>query len=407
MVGALNGLRVLDLSRVLAGPWAGQVLADFGADVIKVERPGQGDDTRGWGPPWSRDAHGADSDAAYYFCANRNKRAIAIDFARPEGADLVRELAARADVLIENFKTGALARHGLDYATLAPTMPRLIYCSITGYGHTGPRARTPGYDAAIQAIGGMMSLTGEPEGKPGAGPMPMGVAVTDLMTGMYAVSAVLAALHARERTGVGQHIDLALFDTQVAMLANQASNYLIGGQVPGRRGTAHPNIVPYQVFAVADGHVMLAVGNDAQFQRCMRAMDLPELADDPRFTRNGDRVRARETLVALLANRFRARTVADWVARLEAADVPIAPINSLAQVFDEPQALARGLRVHQTRGDGAPVDTVANPVRFSATPVQYERAPPARAEHSDEIARDWLALSAERLSALRAAGILE
>ncbi|MGV8959821.1 MAG: CaiB/BaiF CoA transferase family protein [Stenotrophomonas sp.] len=403
----LDGVRVLDLSRILAGPWATQVLADFGADVIKVERPGAGDDTRTWGPPFLQDEDGNDTaESAYYLCANRGKRSIAIDFTRAEGQRLIRELVERSDVLVENYKVGGLKKYGLDFASLQAINPKLVYCSITGYGQDGPYAQRAGYDAAIQAIGGLMSVTGEPDGAPGAGPQKVGVAATDLMTGMYAATAILAALRHAERTGVGQHIDLALLDTQVAWLANQASNYLVGGVVPTRQGTAHPNIVPYQVMPAADGYFMLAVGNDGQFARLCDVLGAPALATDPRYATNTARVANRDELVAQLQVILRTRPAAEWLAALEQAVVPANPVNRIDQVFDDAQVQARGLRIELPHASGAQVPVVRNPLRFSATPLQYRHAAPVLGEHSRQVLHEILALDAGELQALQEAGVL-
>jgi crotonobetainyl-CoA:carnitine CoA-transferase CaiB-like acyl-CoA transferase len=343
MAGPLQGIVVLDLSRILAGPWATQVLADFGAEVLKVEHPQGGDDTRKWGPPYLKDADGRDTpESAYYLSANRGKRSLAIDFSRPEGQDLVRRLATQADVLVENFKVGGLQRYGLDYAQLSALNPRLVYLSISAFGQDGPDAAKPGYDAMIQGMGGLMSLTGLPDGEPGAGPQKVGVAVADLMCGMYAVSAIIAALYERDRSGHGQYIDLSLLDTQVAWLANQNLNYLVSGEPPRRQGTAHPNIVPYQAFQTADGYLMLAVGNDAQFMRFCGAAGAPELAADARFRTNADRVAHRAQLVPQVARLLRKRKTREWLAALELARVPCGPINDLEQVFAEPQVRHRG-----------------------------------------------------------------
>jgi crotonobetainyl-CoA:carnitine CoA-transferase CaiB-like acyl-CoA transferase len=405
-MSALEGVRVLDLSRILAGPWCSQLLADFGAEVIKVEKPGTGDDTRSWGPPWLEDGTGQDSgESAYFLACNRGKRSVAIDFTRPEGQALVIKLARRADVLIENFKVGGLAKYGLDPASLLAINPRLVYCSITGFGQDGPYAKRAGYDAAIQAMGGLMSLTGERDDRPGGGPQKVGVAVADLMAGMYAASAILAALRHRDRTGQGQHLDVALLDTQVAWLANQASNYLVGGVVPKREGTAHPNIVPYQAFASADGHLMLAVGNDAQFARFARLAGHPEWSEDPRFVSNPARVAHRDTLVPLVADVIAARTTAEWLDALAAAGVPAAPINDLAQVFADPQVVARGLRVEAPHANGGQVAMVRQPVRFSATPSPPPTAPPALGQHSAEVLAE-IGVSAAEFEALCAAGVV-
>lgn len=391
MPSALDGLKVLDLSRVLAGPWAGQMLADLGADVVKIERPGSGDDTRAWGPPYLRDADGRDtSEAAYFLCANRNKRSLAIDLTTAEGQVRVRELVANADVLIENFKVGGLAGYGLDYASLSVLNPRLIYCSITGFGQDGPYAQRAGYDFMIQALGGMMSVTGRAEGEPGAGPVKVGVAVTDIFTGLYASNAILAAVVERERSGLGQHIDLSLLDVQVACLANQSLNYLTTGTPPKRMGNAHPNIVPYQDFPSADGDFILTVGNDSQFRRFCSVAGHPEWAEDPRFATNAQRVAHRDLLIPLIRQVTVFRTTDQWMADLEQAGVPCGPINDLAQVFADPQVLARGLKVRMAHPLSGEVDLVANPIRLSRTPVEYRLAPPLLGEHAAQILRDWL-----------------
>jgi len=403
----LEGVRVLDLSRILAGPWATQVLADFGADVIKIERPGMGDDTRTWGPPYLKDADGKDSsESAYYLCANRGKRSVAIDFTQPEGQALIRELVARCDVLVENYKVGGLKKYGLDYPSLQAINPKLVYCSITGYGQDGPYAQRAGYDAAIQAIGGLMSVTGEPDGAPGAGPQKVGVAATDLMTGMYAATAILAALRHAERTGVGQQIDLALLDTQVAWLANQASNYLVGGVVPTRQGTAHPNIVPYQVMPAADGYFMLAVGNDGQFARFCEVIGEPALATDPRYATNNARVAHRGELVPYLQQRLRTRPAGEWLAALEKAVVPANPVNRIDQVFDDPQVQARGLRITLPHAGGGEVAMVRNPLKFSVTPLQYTQAAPVLGQHTTQVLGEMLSMDAAQLQALQAQGVL-
>ena len=403
----LDGVRVLDLSRILAGPWATQVLADFGADVIKVERPGVGDDTRSWGPPYLKDAEGNDSsESAYYLCANRGKRSVAIDFTTAEGQALLRELVVHCDVLVENYKVGGLKKYGLDYTSVQAINPKLVYCSITGYGQDGPYAQRAGYDAAIQAIGGLMSVTGEPDGAPGAGPQKVGVAATDLMTGMYAATAILAALRHAERTGVGQQIDLALLDTQVAWLANQASNYLIGGVVPTRQGTAHPNIVPYQVMPAADGYFMLAVGNDGQFARLCEVIGEPALARDPRYASNNARVANRELLVPHLQQVLRTRPAAEWLAALEKAVVPANPVNRIDQVFADPQVQARGLRIELPHAGGGSVAMVRNPLRFSATPLRHEQAAPVLGQHTAEVLGEVLAVDGERLRVLQELGVV-
>lgn len=387
----LTGVRVLDLSRVLAGPWAGQLLADLGADVVKVEKPGAGDDTRAWGPPYLKDAAGRDtSEASYFLCANRNKRSVAIDIATAEGQAQVCALAQQADVLLENFKVGGLQRYGLDYASLKAANPRLVYCSITGFGQTGPYAARAGYDFLIQGMGGLMSVTGQPDGEPGAGPQKVGVALTDIMTGLYATIAVQAALAERATSGLGQHIDLALLDVQIACLANQASNYLAGGLVPRRMGNAHPNIVPYQAFPTADGDIILAVGNDGQFTKFCAVAGHPEWATDPRFSSNAQRVANRAVLVPLLRQATVMRTSADWIAALEAAGVPCGPINRIDQVFADPQVIARGLQIDLPHPLAGSVPLVANPIRLSGSPVAYQRPPPLLGEHTAEVLAQWL-----------------
>lgn len=379
----LAGLRVLDLSRVLAGPWCGQLLADYGADVIKVERPLEGDDTRGWGPPWWGDA--AERMAAYYLSTNRGKRSVAIDIASAEGRAMVRQLALEADVLLENYKVGQLAKYGLDAPTLRAANPRLIYCSITGYGQDGPYAHAAGYDFAIQATGGLMSVTGEKEGTPGSEPQKVGVAVSDLFTGVYAVTAILAAVIERGRTGQGRHIDAALLDVQVAMLANQASNYLVGGKTPVRMGNAHVNIVPYQVFATKDGHVVVAVGNDGQFQRFCALAGRPEVARDPRYAINAGRVERRAELVPQIAAWMLERTTAEWIALLEPNAVPCAPILALPGVFEHPQVRHRGLQRVATDDRGRTMPLVANPMRFDGERHVAPRVPPRLDEHGDAV----------------------
>lgn len=407
MQAALSHIRVLDLSRILAGPWATQLLADLGADVIKVERPGRGDDTRGWGPPFVRDAQGHDTDlAAYFLCANRNKRAITVDIAHPEGQRLLRALACECDVVVENFKQGDLARHGLDYAALKAINPRLVYCSITGFGQDGPYAARAGYDFLIQGLGGLMSLTGRPDAEAGGGPMKTGVALTDILTGLYAANAIQAALAWRERSGEGQYIDLALLDVQVACLANQAMNYLVTGESPARLGNAHPSIVPYQDFPTADGHMILAIGNDTQFARFCEAAGQPELACDARFATNQERVRHRETLIPLLAPLTRQRATADWIATLEALGVPCGPINTLAEVFADPQVCARGLRVDLPHPQAGHIPQVASPLRLSATPPAYRRPPPQLGQHTGEVLAEWLSYDDGALAALRRDGAI-
>ncbi len=409
--GALDGVRVLDLSRVLAGPWCTQTLADLGAEVIKIERPpsGQstgGDDTRGWGPPFLKDDAGADTaEAAYFLGANRNKRSVTIDISKPAGQALVMQLAASCDVLVENFKVGDMARYGLDAATVRGLCPRLVYCSITGYGQTGPYADRAGYDYAIQGLGGLMSITGERDDRPGGGPQKVGVAVADLFTGMYATVAILAALRHRDLTGLGQVVDMALLDTQVAMLANLGANYLVTGKAPGRAGNAHQNIVPYQVFEVADGHLILAVGNDGQFQRFCAIAGCTELPADPRFARNADRVRHRDVLVPLLVERMKLRPRADWLSALETAKVPCGPINDLAEVFADPQVLARGMTQRVAHPLADSLQLVASPLKLSATPTTLRRAPPLLGQHTDEVLAEMGVDAVER-ERLRAAGVI-
>jgi crotonobetainyl-CoA:carnitine CoA-transferase CaiB-like acyl-CoA transferase len=402
--GPLGHLRVLDLSRVLAGPWASQLLADLGADVIKVERPGLGDDTRRWGPPWLRDQAGAETgESSYYLSANRGKRSVTIDLAHPDGQALVRRLAARADVLLENFRVGGLEAYGLDYASLSALNPRLVYCSITGFGQTGPSRHRAGYDFLLQGMGGLMSITGAPDGHAGGGPMKVGVAVTDLMTGMYAATAVLAALAHRERSGVGQQVDLSLLDVQVAMLANQAQAFLATGEPPGRLGNAHPSIVPYQSFAAADRHFVIAVGNDGQFTKLSEVIGLAALSSDPRFATNAARVANRAALLARLEPALAARPAGEWVAALEAVGVPCGPINDLRQVFDDPQVRHRGLRQEVDHPVAGRVELVASPIRLSGTPLPPPTAPPTLGQQTDEVLAE-LGLGAAEVAALRASG---
>ena len=377
---------MLDLSRVLAGPWATQLLADLGAEVIKVERPGGGDDTRGWGPPFMAGAGGEPTrESAYFLSTNRGKQSVCIDMKSAEGQAQLRELTAGADVLVENFKVGGAAAYGLDYPTLSQLNPRLVYCSITGFGQTGPEKHRPGYDFLVQAMGGLMSVTGLPDDAPGGGPQKVGVALTDIMTGLYATVGILAALNERERSGLGQHIDLALLDVTAATLANQATNYLVGGLNPGRLGNAHPNIVPYQSFVVADGHLIVAVGNDEQFRRFTRELGCEALADDPRFAGNSGRVEYRDALVPLLQAEMLKCSKAEWLARLEAAGVPAGPINTVAEVFAEPQVQAREMQVGVPHPDNPGLQLVGNPIKLSRTPVSYRRPPPRLGEHTEEV----------------------
>ncbi len=406
MSAPLKGIRVLDLSRVLAGPWCSQNLADLGAEVIKVERPGAGDDTRGWGPPFAKAPDGTPTrESAYFLSTNRGKRSITLDLARPEGQAIARELAAKSDILLENYKVGGLARYGLDYPTLAQSCPRLIYCSITGFGQTGPYRERAGYDFLMQGMGGLMSITGEPDEVPGGGPVKAGIAVTDIMTGQYATIAVLAALQARHASGRGQHIDLALFDVQVSYLSNQAMHYLVSGEVPPRIGNGHPSIVPYQTFRAADGSIIVATGNDGQYQRLCTELGLPELAQDPRFLRNADRVRNRIELAALLGAAIARETMDHWIAALEAAGVPCGPINTMDRVFADPQAQARGLSFRLPHPTAGEVPVVASPLRFSDTPVEHVR-PPLLSEHTEAVLTELLGRSHEQVAALRESGIV-
>ena len=399
----LENVRVLDLTRVLAGPWATQNLADLGAEVIKIERPGQGDDTRRWGPPFLRDTAGRDtSDAAYYLACNRGKKSVTLDIASARGRAIARDLAGRSDVLVENFKVGDLARHGLDYESLARDNPRLVYCSITGFGQDGPYRDRPGYDFMIQGLGGLMSVTGERDDLPGGGPQKVGVAVADLFTGMYATSAILAALLERATSGGGQRIDMALLDAQVAMLANLSSSYFASGTAPGRMGNAHMNIVPYQVFRAADAFLIVAVGNDTQFASFCAVIGEPGWAADARFATNPERVRHRELLVGMIAERMRAKPAREWLARLEPSGVPCGPINDLAQVFADPQVRHRGMEVRAPHPAAGEVRMVGNPMRFSRTPIAHDTAPPLLGQHTDEVLRSILGMDAPAIERLRA-----
>jgi formyl-CoA transferase len=403
----LGGIRVLDLTRVLAGPWATQNLADFGAEVIKVERPGQGDDTRRWGPPFLKDAHGADTrDAAYFLACNRGKKSLTLDIARAEGQAVARALALKSDVLVENFKVGDLARYGLDYESLARANPRLVYCSITGFGQDGPYKDRPGYDFMVQGLGGLMSVTGERDDLPGGGPQKVGVAVSDLFTGMYATSAILAALLHRGASGRGQHIDMALLDVQVAMLANLSSAYFASGEAPRRMGNAHQTIVPYHVFRAADDFLVVAVGNDSQFTKFCEVLGVREWARDARFATNPDRVRNRDLMAGMIAERMRARPAREWLALLEPSGVPCGPINDLAQVFADPQVRHRGLRVTAPHPLAGEVHMVANPIRFSATPIAHDTPPPLLGEHTDAVLQSVLGLGRAEIDSLRKEGII-
>lgn len=402
---ALAGIRVLDLTRILAGPTCTQLLGDLGAEVLKIERPGIGDDTRKWGPPYVAGADGTPTaESAYYLCANRNKRSVGIDIARPEGQALVRRLLARCDVVVENFKAGDLARYGLDHPTLAGEFPRLVYCSITGFGQTGPYAPRAGYDYLAQGAGGIMSITGEPDGEP----MKVGVGIADVMCGMYATVAILAALRHRDATGEGQHIDLALLDTQVAWLVNEGTNYLLSGQVPRRLGNEHPNIVPYKVFESSDGYVILAVGNDAQFQKWCAFAGAADLAADPRFATNSLRVQHRRELYGLMPAYMGRQSTREWVDGLAALGVPCGPVNTLDQVFEDPQVQARGMRIdvpHASAASGS-VPLIANPIRMSRTPPSYRQSPPTLGEHTDAVLTELLELDAPERQGLRSAGII-
>jgi crotonobetainyl-CoA:carnitine CoA-transferase CaiB-like acyl-CoA transferase len=406
-VGPLSHIRVLDLSRVLAGPWAGQNMADLGAEVIKVERPGVGDDSRAFGPPWVKDRDGRDTkDSAYFTSANRGKKSITLNIAVAEGQAIVRELAKKSDVLIENYKYGDLARYGLGYEDLKKINPRLIYCSVTGFGQTGPYRERPGYDFMIQGMGGMMSVTGEPDDAPGGGPQRAGVPIADIITGMYASIAICAALAHRAETGAGQHLDLALLDSQIALLAYQNTNFFSTGKPPKRIGNLHPNIVPYQPFRTKDGAVILACGNDNLFRKFCDAAGQSSLASDPRFASNGKRVENRAEMTRLLGEVFKQRTTAEWVDLLEKAGVPNGPINDIAQVYEEPQVQARGIRVDLDHPVAGKLPTVASPMRFSATKVEYRGAPPTLGQHTEEVLKSLLEKSDAELARLRAAKVI-
>lgn len=401
MAGALSHIKVLDLSRILAGPWAGQMLADFGAEVIKVERPGCGDDTRGWGPPFVKDQDGNPTDAAYFHAANRGKHSIAIDMTTPEGQALIKRLAAEVDVVIENYKVGGLKKYSLDYDSLKAVNPGLIYCSVTGFGQDGPYAERAGYDFMIQAMGGLMSVTGDADGQP----MKVGVALVDVMTGLYACNAIQAALLHRNDSGIGQYIDMALLDVQVATLANQAMNYLVGGKPPVRLGNAHPNIVPYEAFPTADGHIILAVGNDTQFARFCALAGAPELADNPAFATNALRVENRSALTPLVAELMRSHSSDWWLENLGLQRVPCGPINSLDKVFDDPQVKHRQMQIELPLPGGGNVPGVASPVKFSHTPIEYSAAPPALGQHTDQIL-SALGLSEADIAQLKAGKVI-
>ncbi|MBU3708357.1 MAG: CoA transferase [Burkholderiaceae bacterium] len=402
MKGALSHLRVVDLSRVLAGPWASQILADMGADVIKIERPGSGDDTRGWGPPFLKDEAGNDTtEAAYYLGANRGKKSLTLNIAAPEAQEIIRHLVKDADVFIENYKVGDMARYGLSYQDLKQINPRIVYCSITGFGQTGPMAEIAGYDFIVQGLGGLMSITGERDDLPGGGPQKVGVAVADIMTGLYSTIAILAAIEHRHSSGEGQYIDMALLDVQVATIANMNMNYLCSGKVPGRQGNAHANIVPYQVFNAADGELILAVGNDTQFAKLCAVLGCPEIAGDERYAKNANRVRHRDALLPLLQQRLVTRSVAQWVEVLQPEGVPCGPVNSIAQTFANPQVIHRQMRVDLPHPLAGSVPSVANPIKFSGTPIQYGDAPPTLGQHSDQVLKEYVGLSDAEIEALK------
>ncbi len=409
MAGPLAGYRVLDMSRILAGPWAGQLLADLGADVIKIERPKCGDDTRSWGPPYLKDREGNDTeDAAYFFCANRGKKSVTIDITCPEGQEIIRQLARQSDVLIENYKVGGLAKYGLDYHSLSKINPKLIYCSITGFGQTGPYAKLPGYDFLIQGMGGLMSVTGEPDDpEKGTGsPTKVGVAVTDLFTGLYASNAIQAALIERQNSGLGQYIDLALLDVQTATLANQASNFLVGGVVPKRLGNAHPNIVPYQAFPTSDGHIIIAVGNDQQFSRLCDALGEADLASDERFKTNAARVNNRKSLCDVIQQNLKQHGSAHWLDKLKQHKVPCGPINTIEQVFEDPQVLAREMVVSSPERRSGEVKMVGSPIKYSRSLTEEFLAPQQLGESTEKILKDYLDYSATDISKLRNRSIL-
>lgn len=403
----LSHITVLDLSRILAGPWCSQLLADLGATVIKIENPKRGDDTRGWGPPFLKDTEGNETgEAAYYLGVNRNKQSVAVDFTQPEGQAILLALAAQSDVMIENYKVGGLKKYGLDYESVRQVKPGIVYCSVTGFGQTGPYAGNAGYDFMIQGLGGLMSITGERDDLPGGGPQKVGVAVSDIMTGLYATIGIQAALIHRDRTGVGQQIDMALLDTQVAMIANLNMNYLISGAIPGRMGNAHANIVPYQAFPSADGHVILAVGNDGQFEKFCQIAGRPELALDPRFRSNADRVRHREILVPIIAALIRTRTTLEWTTACDAAQVPCGPINNLDQVFSDPHVIHRQMRIDLPHPLSGSVPQVVNPIKFSATPIEYHNAPPLLGQHTASVLTERLGYDKAKIADLAARSII-
>jgi crotonobetainyl-CoA:carnitine CoA-transferase CaiB-like acyl-CoA transferase len=406
-MGALSHIRVLDLSRVLAGPWCAQNLADLGADVIKVERPGAGDDTRHWGPPFVKDANGNDTaETAYFICINRNKRSITVDISKSEGQEIIRQLAKESDVVIENYKLGDLAKYGLDYESLKQVKPDIIYCSITGFGQNGPYAHRPGYDFIIQGMGGFMSVTGEAEDFEGASPQKAGVAIADIFTGMYATTAILAAVVHRDRTGQGQYIDMALLDTQIAVMANVSSAYLCSDKVPRRWGNASAIIVPYQTFPTSDGWIIVAVGNDGQFRHFVSAGGEAHLADNPLYINNPLRVENRKSLISLLETMTRRKTKAEWISLLEAASVPCGPINNFEEVFDNEQVKARGIQINVPHPTAGNMKLVASPMRLSETPVEVRMAPPTLGQHTNEILEDYLKLNPEAIAKLQAKGII-
>ncbi len=407
MSSSLSHIRVLDLSRVLAGPWCSQHLADLGAEVIKIERPGTGDETRAWGPPYLKDADGNDTtEAGYYLSCNRGKKSLTLDIATKEGQDIVRKLTAKSDVVLENYKVGQLKKYGLGYDDLAAINPKIVYCSITGFGQTGPWRHRPGYDFIIQGLGGLMSITGERDDLPGGGPQKVGVAVTDLMTGMYSTIAILAALTHRERFGAGQYIDMALLDVSVAMLANMNMNYLTSGQVPKRWGNAHPNVIPYQVFGCSDGHIIVAVGNDSQFRKFCEVLGVSALGSDERFATNSNRIRNRSDLIPLLEPLLKTRSRDAWVNALDAVGVPCGPINTIDQVFENPQVQARGIKVEIPHPLAATLPQVASPMRFSETPIEYHIAPPTLGQHNDYVLRELLGMETNEIDLLQRKNIL-
>ncbi len=404
-MGALNGIRVLDLSRVLAGPWCGQILADLGAEVIKIERPKVGDDTRSWGPPWMKDDSGQDTqEAAYYQSTNRNKLSVAIDIASPDGQELIKALIQDTDVVIENYKAGSLKKYDLDYESLSAINPKLVYCSITGFGQTGPRAEEPGYDFIIQGMGGLMSVTGERDDLPGGGPQKVGVAFSDLATGLYSTIAIQAALLNRHVTGLGQYIDMALLDVQIATMANQGMNYLSSGNIPKRYGNAHANIVPYQVFKASDRDFIIACGNDTQFIQLCRSIGLPDLPNDARFARNADRIKHREEIIGILSKHFLTKTADEWVDAIYAAKVPVGVINNLEQAFQEPQVIAREMLVEMNHPQREKLKVIGSPIKLSRTPVEYKTAPPLLGEHTQAVL--GRIVSSEKLAELKEKGVI-